>query len=77
MLYVAVSQVQERRMFSITVKFADRSERLLSSEVIDWEPSEVGGRLVLDEDEVVLADGDAAFVTNASGQTVRIYGKRR
>jgi hypothetical protein len=64
-------------MFSITVKFADRSERLLSSEVIDWEPSEVGGRLVLDEDEVVLADGDAAFVTNASGQTVRIYGKRR
>jgi hypothetical protein len=64
-------------MFSITVKFADRSERLLSSEVIDWEPSEVGGRLVLDEDEVVLGDGDAAFVTNASGQTVRIYGKRR
>lgn len=64
-------------MFSITIKFSDRSERLLSSDVIDWEPRDVGGRLVLDEDDVVLADGDVAFVTNASGQTVRIYGKRR
>jgi hypothetical protein len=65
-------------MFSITVKFADASERLLSSEVVNWEPLASGaGRLLLDDEDVEIGPSDTAFVMNASGQTVRIYGKRR
>ncbi len=65
-------------MFSITVKYGNRVERLLASQVIEWQPGEgVTGVLALDDEDVELGPDDVAFVTNQSGQTVRIYGKRR
>lgn len=65
-------------MFSITVKYGNRVERLLASEAIEWQPADgVTGTLVLDDEDVELGPEDVAFVTNQSGQTVRIYGKRR
>lgn len=65
-------------MFSVTVKYGNRVERLLASEVIEWQPGEgTTGTLALDDEDVEIGPEDTAFVTNASGQTVRIYGKRR